>query len=188
MIPRSNKFDDGELGDEVFNRVSHGVTGLERGSLDRKPNCEKRANRSQGLAGVQRPRRTTQVRLTRSIFIDGRHAEKGSTLHLAQPLADDLIAQASAVRLNAVSRFFAWIRLFFVDSDAEVGALMTEQLVNYLPEIRSIAAKRAAAALGKKFVGRQLCSKEHGKGTLVETTVAFLKGRFRLPLKRRACC
>jgi hypothetical protein len=116
-----NKLDDGELSDEMFERMCNGMTGLERVSLERKPNYEKRANRSQGGAGGQRAQRTTQVRLTRSIFIDGHHTEKGSTLHLAQPLADDLIAQGSAVRLNAVFRFFAWIRLFFVGSRTKRG-------------------------------------------------------------------
>jgi hypothetical protein len=116
LIPDSNKFNDGELSDEMFERMRNGMTGVERVSLERKHDHEKRANRSQGLASRQRVQRTTQIRLTRSIFIGGKHSEKGSTLHLAQPLADDLIAQGSAVRRNAVVRFFAWIRSVFLDS------------------------------------------------------------------------
>ena len=46
-----------------------------------------------------------RVRLTRSLLLHERHAEAGSIQDLAQPLADDLIAQGSAVQLNVVSRF-----------------------------------------------------------------------------------
>ena len=55
------------------------------------------------------------VRLKRSIYLGGDHAEKGSVLELPRPLAEDLIRQCSAVPLNLFSRFFARIR-FFVDS------------------------------------------------------------------------
>ena len=53
--------------------------------------------------------RTKRIRLTRSIFLDGLHAEEGSIQNLAQPLADDLIAQGSAVQLNFFRRFFSRI-------------------------------------------------------------------------------
>lgn len=53
--------------------------------------------------------RTKRIRLTRSLFLDGRHVEEGSIQDLAHPLADDLIAQGSAVRLNVFSRFLARI-------------------------------------------------------------------------------
>jgi hypothetical protein len=53
--------------------------------------------------------RTKRVRFTRSVFVDGVDVEEGSVRDLAQPLADDLIAQESAVQVNFVSRFFARI-------------------------------------------------------------------------------
>jgi hypothetical protein len=56
--------------------------------------------------------RTKWIRLTRSIFLGGRDGEKGSIQRVDQTLADDLIAQGSAVRLNPLSLFFARIRLF----------------------------------------------------------------------------
>lgn len=59
-----------------------------------------------------------RLRITRSILLGGEHAEKGSIRDVESPLADDLIAQGSAVRLNFVSRFFARIRSF-VDSRTE---------------------------------------------------------------------
>jgi len=45
-----------------------------------------------------------RIRLTRSLLLDGRHAEEGSIHYLAQPLADHLIALGSAVHLNLFSR------------------------------------------------------------------------------------
>jgi hypothetical protein len=56
-----------------------------------------------------------RVRLTRSLFLEGDHAEKGSIHDLSKPLADDLIRQGSALPLNFFPRFFARIR-FFIDS------------------------------------------------------------------------
>ena len=50
------------------------------------------------------------IRLKRSIFLNGDHAEKGSIWNLEQGLVDDLVRQGSAVPLNLFSRFFAWIR------------------------------------------------------------------------------
>jgi len=61
---------------------------------------------SQRLAGMLRRKR---IRLLRSIFLNGNHAEKGSTWDLEQGLADDLVRQGSAVPLNCFSRFFARI-------------------------------------------------------------------------------
>lgn len=54
--------------------------------------------------------RTKRVRLTRSLVLGGRHVDEGSIRNLAQPLADDLIAQGSAVHLNLFSQAFARIR------------------------------------------------------------------------------
>jgi hypothetical protein len=57
--------------------------------------------------------RTKRVRFTRSVFLDdGVDVEEGSVRDLAQTLADDLIAQGSAVQVNFVSRFFARIWSF----------------------------------------------------------------------------
>ena len=56
--------------------------------------------------------RTKRVRLTRSLFLDGHHVEEGSIRDLALPVADELVAQRSAVRLNPLSSFFAGIRSF----------------------------------------------------------------------------
>jgi hypothetical protein len=56
--------------------------------------------------------KTKWLRLTRSVFLDGRHAEEGSIQDVAQPLADDLIGQGSAVQMNFVFRFFARIWFF----------------------------------------------------------------------------
>jgi hypothetical protein len=55
------------------------------------------------------------IRLTRSILLDGHHAGEGSIHYVAQPLADDLIAQGSAVRLNFLSTF---VRGFWFSSDS----------------------------------------------------------------------
>ena len=63
--------------------------------------------------------RTKRIRLTRSLFLDGHHAEEGSIRDLAQPLADDLIAQGSAVHLNLFSSFFARIWFFFASRTKE---------------------------------------------------------------------
>jgi hypothetical protein len=52
-----------------------------------------------------------RIRLTRSIFLHGRDAEEGSIHYLAQPLADDRIAQGSAVHLSLLFMFFA--RMWF---------------------------------------------------------------------------
>jgi hypothetical protein len=45
---------------------------------------------------------TKRIRLTRSIFLGGEHAEEGSVHEVAKPLADDLILQGSAVPLRRV--------------------------------------------------------------------------------------
>ena len=45
---------------------------------------------------------TKRIRLTRSIFLGGEHAEKGSVHTIAKPLADDLIRDGSAVPLRKV--------------------------------------------------------------------------------------
>jgi len=55
--------------------------------------------------------KTKQVKLTRSICLAGRHAEKGSIHDLAQSLADDLIGQESAVLQN-IFCFLARLRFF----------------------------------------------------------------------------
>jgi hypothetical protein len=59
--------------------------------------------------------RTTWIRLTRSISLDGRDGEKGSIQLVDQALADDLVAWDSAVRLNPLSLFFSRI-WFFITS------------------------------------------------------------------------
>jgi hypothetical protein len=59
-------------------------------------------------------RSAKRIRLTRSIILDGGHAEEGSIHDLAQPLADHLIAQGSAVQVNFFLQFFSRI-WFFVD-------------------------------------------------------------------------
>lgn len=41
-----------------------------------------------------------RIRLTRSIFLAGKHADAGSVHELAKPLARDLVAQGSAVLLS----------------------------------------------------------------------------------------
>jgi hypothetical protein len=64
-------------------------------------------------------RQTKRIRLTKSILVDGVHAAAGSVQDLAQPLADDLIAQNSAVQLNAFSRFLTRIRLFLSRTKTE---------------------------------------------------------------------
>jgi hypothetical protein len=56
--------------------------------------------------------RTKRIRLTRSIFLNGEHAEAGSVHDMSRALADDLIAQGSAVQVNFVSRFFSRIWFF----------------------------------------------------------------------------
>jgi hypothetical protein len=58
-----------------------------------------------------------KIRLTRSIFVDGEPLEKGSVRYLAQPLADDLVSQGSAVHLNFFGRFFSRILFLFRRSD-----------------------------------------------------------------------
>jgi hypothetical protein len=63
--------------------------------------------------------RTKRVKLTRSLSLHGRHAEKGSVHDLAPALADDLIAQESAVLQNIFFRWFARLR-FLLDGRAEV--------------------------------------------------------------------
>ncbi len=73
------------------------------------------ASSSQSLAVGQRALRRKRIRLTRSVFLDGGHAEAGSIQDVAESLADDLIAQCSAVPVISFSRFFAWI-WSFVDS------------------------------------------------------------------------
>ena len=65
-----------------------------------------------GRKGSQEGRALKRVRLTRSIFIDGEHFEKGSVRYLARPLADDLIVLGSAVRLNYFSLLFSRILAF----------------------------------------------------------------------------
>jgi hypothetical protein len=45
------------------------------------------------------------IRLTRSVFLAGEHAEKGSIHMVKKPLADDLIAQGSALPLRTGWRF-----------------------------------------------------------------------------------
>ena len=47
---------------------------------------------------------TKKVRLTRSVFLHGEHAEKGSVHRLPLELADWLIAQGSAEQLGVVER------------------------------------------------------------------------------------
>lgn len=56
--------------------------------------------------------RTTWVRLTRSISLDGHDGEKGSIHLVDQAFADDLVAWDSAVRLNPLSLFFSRIWFF----------------------------------------------------------------------------
>lgn len=53
--------------------------------------------------------RLQRIRLLRSIFLGGEHAEAGSVHDVPNDLADDLIAQYSAVRLNIFARL--WFRL-----------------------------------------------------------------------------
>lgn len=62
--------------------------------------------------------RTKWIRLTRSVFLGGRDGAKGSIQRVDQKLADDLIAQDSAVRLNPLSHFLARI-WFFITSRTE---------------------------------------------------------------------
>jgi hypothetical protein len=45
---------------------------------------------------------TKRIRLTRSLFLGGKHAEKGSVHEVAKPLADDLILEESAVPVRRV--------------------------------------------------------------------------------------
>ena len=58
--------------------------------------------------------RTKWIRLTRSVFLGGRDGEKGSIQRVDQKLADDLVAQDSAVRLNPLSLFFVRIWFFII--------------------------------------------------------------------------
>ena len=44
---------------------------------------------------------TRRIRLTRSVFLDGEHAEKGSVHEVAKAIALDLIAQSSAVPVRS---------------------------------------------------------------------------------------
>jgi hypothetical protein len=43
-----------------------------------------------------------RIRLTRSLFLGGAHAQKGSVREVAKPLADDLILSGSAVPVRSV--------------------------------------------------------------------------------------
>jgi hypothetical protein len=69
------------------------------------------------LKEAKRVLRTKRIRLTRSIILDGEHAEEGSTRFVEQELAKDLIAQGSAVQVNLFARFFP--RIWFVASRAQ---------------------------------------------------------------------
>jgi hypothetical protein len=62
-----------------------------------------------------------RVRLTRSLFLDGHHVEEGSIRDLDQALADHLIAQGSAVRLNPLSSFFTRLWFFVANRRKERG-------------------------------------------------------------------
>ncbi|MGB2643436.1 MAG: hypothetical protein WBF09_08930 [Candidatus Acidiferrum sp.] len=55
--------------------------------------------------------RLTRIRMTRSILLDGAHAEEGSIQYVTSAVADDLAMQRSAVRLEIFPRLFSRIRL-----------------------------------------------------------------------------
>jgi hypothetical protein len=61
-----------------------------------------------------------RIRLTRSIFLDGEHAEEGSIHEIAKPLARDLILQGSAVPL----RILRWVLGAYLALGVGVGAVL----------------------------------------------------------------
>ncbi|MCU1316969.1 MAG: hypothetical protein JWN63_2291 [Candidatus Acidoferrum typicum] len=69
-----------------------------------------------------------RVRLTRSIFLGGEHAEEGSIHDLPRRLADDLIAQGSAERLNFFSRFLQGLWFFRGRQTSRVTVAMVPEV------------------------------------------------------------
>lgn len=71
-----------------------------RSDLPARSLARRRRLHSLMLRGSQKRTSTQRIRITRSIFLAGEHAEKGSIHVVKKPLADVLIAQGSALPLR----------------------------------------------------------------------------------------